>query len=30
MGIKQIIGIAAGACAGFLIGHFGHCLGQTS
>jgi uncharacterized protein YneF (UPF0154 family) len=25
MGVKQIIGIAVGALAGFLIGYFGRC-----
>jgi hypothetical protein len=27
MGVKQIIGIAMGALAGFLIGYFGRCVG---
>jgi hypothetical protein len=29
MGIKQIIGIAAGAGVGFLIGYYGRCVGTT-
>jgi hypothetical protein len=30
MGTKQIIGIAVGALAGFLIGFLGSCVGGTA
>jgi hypothetical protein len=30
MGTKQIIGIAVGAAAGFLIGYLGRCAGGTA
>jgi hypothetical protein len=30
MGVKQIIGLAVGALAGFLIAYFGRCLGGTA
>jgi hypothetical protein len=30
MGIKQIIGTAVGALAGFLIGYLGSCVGGTA
>jgi hypothetical protein len=30
MGIKQIIGIAVGALAGWLIGYLGRCAGGTA
>jgi hypothetical protein len=30
MGVKQIIGIAVGAIAGFLIGYFSRCVGSTA
>jgi hypothetical protein len=30
MGFKQIIGIAVGALAGFLIGYFGRCVGGAA